>query len=195
MNVSKRGGFFAGTEVGTLFFFTPEDNSSFTDNYPGVEEYTVNIDTIMAMVFIMAKYGYRMDIGLALAGVSVGAEMGIGARLAQGYMGLDLHLDDGAGNEGRGSKEFYGEGMGLGVILDTAVEAAIRLGKNFRLIARLGAMITPPVFTSGDSDGNFWSLPGTASYNDADAANLVDRYKIETIPIIPTLRVGFILNY
>ncbi len=193
VNVAKRGGFFAGAEVGTLFFLTPEKASSFTDNYPGVEEYTVNIDTIMAMVFLMAKYGYRLELGMALGGVSVGWEMGIGARLAQGYLGLETHLDDGAGIESWGSKEFYGDGMGLGVILDTALEAAIRLGKNFRIFARLGAMLTPPVFTSGDSEGHFWDLLGTATYN--DAADLTDRYQVDTAPIIPTIRVGFILNY
>ena len=84
VNVSKRGGFFAGVEVGTLFFVAPEDASSFTDSYPGVNDYTVKLDTIMAMVFLMAKYGYRLDLGIALGGISVGWEMGIGACIAQG---------------------------------------------------------------------------------------------------------------
>ena len=197
VNVSKRGGFFAGVEVGTLFFVTPEDASSFTDTYPGVNEYTVEIETVMSMVFLMAKYGYRLDLGISLMGVSLGWELGIGARMAQGYMGLESEITDTPGGLiSNGSKEFYGDGMGMGVILDTAVEAAVRLGKNFRIIARLGAMITPPVFTSsGDSYGNFWDLTGTADLATDSANQLVDRYTISPFPIIPTFRLGFILNY
>lgn len=145
---AEDGGFFAGVEVGTLFFLTPEDAASFTDNYPGANDYTVEMDLILANVFLLAKYGYRLDIGISLMGISLGWEMGIGACIAQG--GLDFKTQ--IGND-YGSNSFSSEGLGIGVMLDTAVEAAIRLGKNFRLIARLGAMLTPLVFSDGDSSG------------------------------------------
>ena len=131
----------------------------------------------MANVFLLAKYGYRLDIGISLMGISLGWEMGIGACIAQG--GLDFKTQ--IGND-YGSNSFSSEGLGIGVMLDTAVEAAIRLGKNFRLIARLGAMLTPLVFSDGDSSG-FWGMTGTYTAGDADA--LITRYDIDQIPIIP----------
>ncbi len=49
--------------------------------------------------------------------------------------------------------------MGLSVMLDAALEAAVRFGKNFRIIARLGAMLTPPAFSGGD-ESDFWGASG-----------------------------------
>jgi len=185
VNVSKRGGFFAGVEVGTLFFVAPEDAASFQDSYTGAGDYTVEMEAILANVFLLAKYGYRLDLGISLMGISLGWEMGIGACIAQG--GLDFKTQ--IGND-YGSTSFSSESMGLGVMLDTALEAAVRLGKNFRLIARLGAMLTPPAF-SGSDTSEFWNMGGT--YNSSDA--LLTRYQISQHPVIPTARLGFILNY
>lgn len=184
------GGFFAGVEVGTLFFFTPEDAASFEDTYGApAYDYTVEMDAILANVFLLAKYGYRLDLGISLMGISLGAEMGIGACIAQG--GLDLKTEIGGYY---GSNSYSSESMGIGVMLDTALEAAVRLGKNFRIIARLGAMLTPPVFSSGDTS-DFWNANLGTIISGDDVSALLTRYQIDQIPVIPTFRLGFILNY
>ena len=79
-------------------------------------------------------------------------------------------------------------------MLDTALEAAVRLGKNFRIIARLGAMLTPPVFSSGDTS-DFWNTDLDLLNSEAKAHAPLTRYNIEQFPVIPTFRLGFILNY
>jgi hypothetical protein len=178
VNVAKRGGFFAGVEVGTLFFFTPEDAASFEDSIPnetppgGTTDYTVEMNLVMANVFLLAKYGYRLDLGIALGGISVGWEMGIGACIAQGGGDLKTQIGD-----DYGSNSFGSESIGLGVMLDTALEAAIRLGKNFRIFARLGAMVTPPIFMGSGDAGPFWNSLDNG-YVDGEADALITRYDI-----------------
>ncbi|MBA7712114.1 hypothetical protein ES703_121084 [subsurface metagenome] len=97
-----------------------------------------------------------------------------------------------------GSNDFESNTMGLGVMLDAALEAALRLGKNFRIIARVGAMLTPPAFCGGD-ESDFWGASGLGDLDliddDGEAHALLARYTVDQSPFIPTVRVGFILNY
>lgn len=89
-NITNRGGFYTGTEIGLIMFFSGDEEfeDSYTDGTDTVEYTIVNSDSFIGTVFLMAKYGYRLDLGLKLFGISLGWEMGIGARIASGNFDL-----------------------------------------------------------------------------------------------------------
>ncbi len=176
-NVAKRGGFFTGIETGALMFFLPPD-----DQLSGVDDIKVSSDLFIGTVFMLAKYGYRMDLGFKLFGLSLGWEMGIGARIASGYYELSGVRDETGGTIETGYEASY-----MSMMLDSAVEGAIRLGPNFRFVAKLGAMLTPPLLEMNDETGEYEGE--TPSYD------FMDYIDLESEPYIITGRVGFIMNY
>ncbi len=156
------------------------------------------------LVFLMAKFGLRMDIGIALFGVSLGSEIGIGGTMFSG--GFDFSTTSTSGEE---IMEGYGNAAAnMGVIADASVEGAIRLGKNFRLVAKAGVVAAPIDSERRDSDfyyqytnqgdyspGWFWNgVPLTAGTDDEKRA-ILNNYQVEVDPFAIDLRVGFILNF
>ncbi|MFW6138405.1 MAG: hypothetical protein ACOC7U_04445 [Spirochaetota bacterium] len=142
VNVSRRGGFYTGVEAG-LLFLAPFVQPAFYEPTLGEDMY---FEYNGGLVFLMAKYGLRADIGISLVGISLGLELGMGETLFAG--GFNLYTgsqDDRTGEVGWGS-----DAATMGLILDVAGEGAIRLGKNFRLIAKLGVMAAP-LFTPGNT--------------------------------------------
>jgi hypothetical protein len=193
-NVSKRGGFYTGTEVGVLFFLPMDpEGMSFTDEIAntadGSQSYHVSMDFMIAQVFLLAKYGYRIDLGFKFLGISLGAELGIGTCIGAGHMSLQSTINGVDGDAGFGTT-----GTFLNVVLDAAVEAAIRLGQNLRFIARVGAMLTPP-FMDNDTDDFGGYLPGDTIDEWNDVHNILSRYDVEFERPIISARFGFILNY
>jgi hypothetical protein len=162
INVAKRGGFFTGYEVGTIFFIAESDTIALTG---GGEVY---FSGLASTVFLLSKYGYRLDLGVEAAGLSVGAELGIGAQMSIG--GIDIYDVNGT-SEGSASTQFP-----FSVMLDAAAEGAFRFGQNFRIFARIGASVIPPQF---DYEG---SVPG-------------ESFGFEMSPGIINARLGFALNY
>lgn len=167
-NVAKRGGFYTGVETGALMFFISPDQLESMD---GVQ---LSSDLFVASVFVLAKYGYRIDIGIKLFGISLGWEMGIGARIASGF--FELYGDDGTDSS---SLEAGYEASYMSMMLDTAVEGAVRLGPNFRFVAKLGGMLTPPLISSSDSS----------------ASTPLNSFSFESEPYMITARAGFIMSY
>jgi len=202
VNVTTRGGFWTGVEVGALFFFTPEDaeKKSFMDSYVGattpLTDYEVTPEYTAAMVFVMAKYGLRLDVGLFLAGISVGADLGIGARIFNGRFEISSTI-----NSAYGAVAWTVPDAQIDMIMDAGLEGALRIGRNFRLYARIGVLETPPVFDKPDRSGwfsNKGDIGGGASSpidTTEEVTNLLQRYEIEFLPIIPTFNLGFIVNY
>jgi len=203
-NAARRGGFYTGVEVGSLLLLPggPGSSTSFSDTYTDAASqtypYQVSVDCGAGIVFLLSKYGYRLDIGFKAIGMSVGAELGIGARLASGSIDLKTTIDEAYGSFGvwdTGS-------MFIDVLIDAAVEAAVRLGTNFRLFGRLGVMLTPPIF-DGEDPYSFWNNEGdmknadgdNSSWSEPDVEALLSRYNIEASFILPAARVGFILYY
>ena len=45
------------------------------------------------MVFALAKYGYRIDLGISAMGVSLGAELGMGIRIGNGDLEMETALN------------------------------------------------------------------------------------------------------
>jgi len=204
VNVSRRGGFYTGVETGVLFL-APFAEISFYEPTMGKDMY---FEYTGGLVFLMAKYGMRIDIGLAIFGISLGAEMGMGGTLFAG--GFNFYTKDPSSPE-----EWYAEyGWGtdqatMGLIMDVAGEGAIRLGKNFRLIAKLGFMAAPISVPESRGWEEYWiDSTGNAYYawdQSTDLSPIVkDRdyqraimaqYGVELDPFCLDLRVGFSLNF
>lgn len=199
-NVTKRGGFFTGIELGTLFFSNKPDGKALgIDTYSDsgstyTDTYTPNLNYTAGMVFLLGKYGYRLDIGFALIGISAGAELGIGARLIRGDFNLSTTLDGFTRTLTWNSSTNPAD-----LFLDAAAEAAIRLGKNFRIVARLGGMLTPSFLVEPNHDA--WNATkddvggGDTNWTVGEIDALLQRYNLELFPVIITGRVGFSLSY
>ncbi len=177
-NVTKRGGFYTGVETGALVFPLPLDDQLSSMKDSSGNDVQLTTEQFIASVFLLAKYGYRLDLGFKLFGISLGAEAGIGARIASGFFTL-------YGNKGTSSKasiDMGYEASYMSMMLDAAVEAAIRIGPNFRLVGKLGGMLTPPYIMS--------------DYSDTDTSGgVLDGFDVESEPYLLTARVGFIVSY
>ncbi len=196
VNVSKRGGFYTGVETG-LFFFQNINEITFPEDEIG--EMKLNYQG--GLVFLMAKFGLRLDIGIALFGISAGGEIGIGGTMFSG----EFDFSATSSTSGEEITEGYGNATAnMGVIADASVEAAIRLGKNFRLIGKAGIIAAPIeasrknsdfyyVF-SGDNPGWYWKGIGPLTGDDMIRA-VLNNYQVEFNPFAIDLRVGFVLNY
>lgn len=161
INVAKRGGFYTGYEVGTIIYLLGE-----SDSYDiGGTGYQIR-DLVSGSIFIMSKYGYRIDLGTEAGGFSVGFGLGIGAKMGGGS--VDVYNEDTEETESAGSEAF-------GPMLEAALEAAFRLGQNFRILGQLGGYVSPASLE--------W---------DSDATTVIGG---EFAPVRPDLRFGFALNY
>ena len=201
VNVSKRGGFYTGVETG-LFFMQNVNELTFPESNLG--EMRLNYQA--GLVFLMAKFRLRMDIGIALFGVSLGGEIGIGGTMFSG--GFDFSTTSTSGDEE--ITEGYGNAAAnMGVIADASVEGAIRLGKNFRLVAKAGVVAAPIDSERRDSDfyyqytyipstsikpGWYWNGVGPLTGDDEKRA-ILNNYQVEIDPFAIDLRVGFVLNF
>jgi len=166
-NVAKRGGFFVGYEVGTIFFVKDDFDTYSFDS--GTIELTPN-EFFAGTLFLLSKYGYRLDLGIEAAGLSLGVEAGMGLQLSMG--GIDI--SDGTNEEWI---QIYAP---FSLVLDAAAEAAFRLGQNFRLFGRLGVMVMPGLVEWGNAD-----LPAEPS----------NGFTGEMSPANVNFRLGFALNY
>ncbi len=185
-NVGKRGGFYTGVETGAIIFFAPDE--TFTDSYLGTS-YDFAPEAFLATVFVLAKYGYRLDLGVKLFGISLGWEMGIGAKIASGMFELKTEIN---GHEG--SADVGYEASPMSMALDTAAEASVRIGPNFRFVTKVGAMLSVPlVMMDSDSETSIGD-PATVG-GEGDADSIMGSYDAESFPVVPNARVGFIVSY
>jgi len=201
VNVSKRGGFYTGVETGVLFLAPFEETSFFEPNL-GEKMY---LDYTGGLVFLMAKYGLRIDLGISLFGVSLGAEVGMGGTLFSG--GFDFYT--GSSDNRTADVGFGTDRAAMGLILDTALEGAIRIGKNFRIVAKAGILAAPIPMPRSDEKDNYWfDEQGNAHYtwdtNDSNAITLgseeykravMSQYGINIDPFAIDVRIGFVLNF
>lgn len=202
VNVSKRGGFYTGVEAGVLFL-QPFGEITFDEPNLGQK---MGLMYNGGLVFLMAKYGLRVDIGIALFGISLGAELGMGGTLfAGGFEFYTGSKEDPDVQEGYGSDK-----AAMGLILDTAAEAAIRLGKNFRLVTKVGVMAAPIPSPENDEKNNYFFDDQGNAYNvydpnagttesaltgDEYARAVMSQYRVQIDPFALDLRIGFVLNF
>lgn len=205
INVSKRGGFFAGVETGVLVF-THLGRSEFSDSiwYPEYSggtgmDFPLDFGVLMdgGLVFLMSRYGLRIDLGVSLIGLSLGLDIGAGASLFSGgymfYVGDDP--DSPTVDVWSGSS-----GAIMGLIVDGNVEAALRLGKNFRIFVKAGAIVSPIALPELKRDE--YRYIAEADYNneswvtDEDRQKyLLSQYRLALDLFALDVRIGFALNF
>ena len=201
VNVSKRGGFYTGVETGVLFLQNFEE---ITFNEPTIGDMHLRYNG--GLVYLMAKYGLGIDVGISLIGITLGAEMGMGGTLFAG--GFDFYTgskDDPDVEEGYGT-----DAASLSLVLDVAGMAALRLGKNFRLFAKAGIMAAPISVPARkgyeeyyygydqntSSYGWFYAWDGTLITSEDDIKRAVmSQYEVRIDAFAIDMRVGFVLNF
>jgi len=176
-NVAKRGGFFVGYEVGTIFF-VKDDFDTYTLPTSGPPVDLTPNEFFAGTLFLLSKYGYRLDLGIEAAGLSLGVEAGMGLQVSMG--GIDIQADDGSPDPPETWIQIYAP---FSLVLDAAAEAAFRLGQNFRVFGRLGVMVMPGLVEWGTDDIN---------YPSAEPSN---GFTGEMSPANVNFRLGFALNY
>ena len=167
-NVAKRGGFFVGYEVGTIFFVFGESGE-----YPAIGGAGPTIvqlnEFFVGTLFLLSKYGYRLDLGIEAAGLSLGVEAGMGLQVSMGGVDVRNVISD--------EEQWLEVYAPFSLVLDAAAEAAFRLGQNFRVFGRLGVMVMPQLVEIS------WGSTGFDDFN-----GMVS-------PAILNMRLGFALNY
>ena len=206
INITKRGGFYAGVEAGAEIFTPDErtyiDNVSVTDpespnppiwGYPQ-QPVTFNTSFYGGDVFLMMKYGYRYDFGHNAVGLSLGLQIGTGASLFSG--GYDVWVGDKDNPDAEGGKK-VGETT-LSLAADLSLEVALRFGKNSRFFVAGGMIMTPIEIGSWGSD----QVPQTSIMNDGVAntqseylSYALNNYEVRAEGMGLSLRAGFTLNF
>jgi len=129
-NIAKRGGFYTGYEVGVSFYFL---DSSDSYDLGGTNYHISGLNC--GIVFLMSKYGYRLDLGGRTGGFSIGPMIGIGLGMGGGSVDI---VDESIGDSTGGDTD-----MIFGPMLEGALEGAFRFGQNFRVMAVLGVNVSP----------------------------------------------------
>jgi hypothetical protein len=143
------------------------------------------------LVFLMAKYGLRADIGVSLIGFSLGFEMGAGASLfSGGYRFISNDYDWVEVSSGSSAAT-------MGLIVDANAEAALRLGKNFRLFVKVGAIIAPIGLPDNQSQDYQYIPENDAGTTTAEEIQryLLSQYSLELNAFGFGARAGFALNF
>ena len=198
-NVALRGGFYNGIEVGLQAFFLPDDEAEVAALTPSGAPTQAYLDGYFGHVFALAKYGYRFDIGIGVIGASVGAEIGVGGRIASSNVVLVMN---GIPNSTDDEVSYYVErpfpaDTTLDYVFDAGLEGAVRFGRNFRIVARGGLTVTPQLFSVTDHSAYYAAgdLGPTAIDSMLDAEAWAAQWSLRSLPFIVSMRVGFILNY
>ena len=168
MNVNKRGGFYTGYEVGATFYVMGKGDDTYEVDNPEFTKGARIEDFMCGMVFLLSKYGYRLDLGTKSGGFSIGVSAGIGAVMGGGGLTIkdvDNGSDDTWASESPDSDALFGP------MIEAGIEGAFRFGQNFRLVGVLGAAASPPME---------WD------------SNVIEG---EMSPVRPHLRLGFSQNY
>lgn len=203
-NVSRRGGFYSGIESGLFTYISGlfPGAASFTDNVsvydpdgtwgPSLYEARVNVDG--AFVFLMGKYGLRFDTGSPLYGLSFGVEMGAGGGIRSG--GVRLFVGD---RHDPVAEADLGGGAEVSLIADAALEASLRMGRNFRLIGKLGLIILPLKYAPWDPANVDQGVVTDADTSPASSEEYMryalQHYVLEMDTFAYELRLGFALSF
>lgn len=194
-HVTRRGGFYVGLETGALLFlpFSKGFSDAVTvdDGDGGIASYSdFRVKHDGGAVFLMSKYGYRFDTGPSLVGASLGLELGMGAGLFAG--GTELWIGDKDNPSGEYST--HRDDAAFMILLEGSAEGALRLGRNFRLFGKVGAMVLTfperPWEEVYDPVGD-----GTAQSEFDLLRYALSSYDVELGHLILNARVGFALNF
>jgi hypothetical protein len=207
INITKSAGFFWGLEAGAAVFLPCEESfdadvtvndtvGPYTGSYNNVLDSgidTFNVTFYGGTVFLMLKYGYRLEFGSPKLGFSAGLHLGTGASLFSG--GYDVYAGS---RENPVAEGGYGTSKTtLDIATDISVELALRIRTNFRLFAAAGMLMTP--FEIGDEKRT--SIPGSEVLNDPAPTNeeyleyALNTYEVDVDGFGFSMRAGFSLNF
>jgi hypothetical protein len=196
-NVSRRGGFYTGVEVGALIYMpvsdeTFSDEVTIDDTMTGdgtwVDPYDFTVEVYGGTVFLMMKYGLRIDLGPSLFGLSGGFELGAGAALQSGGFRVMSDIAE---------QESHSETVALNLIVEPSLEGAIRLGRNFRLFIKVGAVVMPSIVQREKQIDTYVIDETNAGPNSPEDYRryTLQGYKVDMDSVGGTLRLGFSLNF
>jgi hypothetical protein len=197
VNVSRRGGFYTGVEVGTLILL-PITSKRFNDvitvddiSAPytyGPNAINFDVEVYGGAVFIMMKYGLRYDFGSSLRGFSLGFELGSGAALQ--VVGYRIVVSDNV-DEDSGSDE-----VAFNFVVEPSAEFGIRMGRNFRFLVKGGVIIMPALMRRDRMyDNNVLNDGATVNGDEEYLRYALQGYDVELGSVGFDLRVGFALNF
>jgi hypothetical protein len=193
--VSRRGGFYTGVEVGTLIL-VPLSSKGFSDTVI-VDDisapytynsglYDFNVEVSGGAVFVMMKYGLRYDFGTSLLGFSVGFELGSGVALqTSGY-----RIVTETAEEDSGSDE-----IAFNLIVEPSVEFGVRMGRNFRFLAKAGVIVMPSIVQHDKMYDNSVLNDGGTNSDEDYLRYALQGYEVELGTVGFGARVGFALNF
>jgi hypothetical protein len=192
-NVSKRGGFYTGVEVGAIILIPASDEVFFDDvvvddptDSPYPDAYTFNVEVFGGSVFIMMKYGLRIDLGPSLFGLSAGFELGAGASLQAG--GYRIVSDIAESDSGT-------EEVSLNLMVEPSLELAIRLGRNFRLMSKINVLVMPTVIQR-QKEIDTYVLDNVGPHTPEDYRRYaLQQYEVELGSVGYGIRLGFAVNF
>src|SRR6056297_3766260 len=145
VNVPRSGGFYYGYEIGLLAnFYLGEAESLFDVSgtmVPGTVE-----SMMAASGFLMLKHGYRFSLGSGDYSPVFGFELGAGIAAGGGDLIITNDADEDENNLAVLADE------PVGPIFELGLEGALPLGKELRLVTRLGitAVPIPPLEDAGE---------------------------------------------
>jgi hypothetical protein len=196
VSVSRRGGFYMGVEVGTLILI-PVTSRSFSDTVI-VDDFSApytynsglfnfNVEVSGGSVFVMMKYGLRYDFGSSLLGFSVGFELGSGAALqTSGYRIVTETAEQDSGSDE----------ISFNLIVEPSAEFGLRMGRNFRFLAKAGVIVMPSIVRHEKMYDNYVLNDGATINSDDDYLRFaIQGYDVELGSIGFDVRAGFALNF
>ena len=94
------------------------------------------------------------------------------------------------------AEEDYGaEGVSMNLIVEPTLELALRLGRNFRLIAKAGVIILPPIFRMEEPIDSYIIGDGQVNTPEEYRKYALQGYKIDLNTVGYDARIGFALNF
>jgi len=144
VNVPRSGGFYYGYEIGLLAnIYLGEEGFPF-DEGGTMEPGTVE-SLVAASGFLMLKHGYRFSLGRGDYSPVFGFELGAGIAAGGG----DIQI-----NNSDGENIAVLTDDPVGPIFELGLEGGLPLGKDLRLVTRLGITVVPmpPLITENKGE-------------------------------------------
>ncbi|HKK64635.1 MAG TPA: hypothetical protein VJ967_02190 [Clostridia bacterium] len=145
VNVPRSGGFYYGYEIGLLAnFYLGEYQFEDVHHLPN-SNYTIE-SMVAASGFLMLKHGYRFSLGRGDYSPVFGFELGAGIAAGGGDLIITNDADEDENNLAVLADE------PVGPIFELGLEGALPLGRELRLVTRLGitAVPIPPLEDAGE---------------------------------------------
>lgn len=203
VNITRRAGFYTGVEVGGTVFLP--QSATYTDPSVVINDsdgaYTTSSLAVTfktsvygGTVFLLWKYGYRYEFDFEKSGLSFGLQLGTGLSVFSG--GYDVWIGDKDNPDAEAG--WSTQSARLSLATDFSFETAFRFGKNFRLFAAAGLLVTPLSFEEQDQSylsGSEVMQDGVANADADYIPFALNSYRVEVEGFGFSLRAGASVNF